>query len=98
MNRNNTIKKTSHFFNNKKNKIEIHQDDVISFLKKIPSDSIDIITTDPAYSGMNQKLKLGKGRIIGKYSEKGKKDAKWFNEFDDSNENYELFLTECKEF
>lgn len=80
-----------------KNKIvEIFKDDVLSFLKKLPDDSIDIITTDPAYSGMNSKLKLGKGRIVGKYSDKGKSNSKWFEEFHDTEENYNSFLKECK--
>jgi len=80
----------------KKGDVKIYQDDAISFLKKLPSHSIDIIVTDPAYSGMNNKLKLGKGRIVGQYSDKGKTDGKWFGEFEDTEENYSLFLTECK--
>lgn len=47
-------------YNDERNKVSIYQDDAISFLKKLPSNSIDIIATDPAYSGMNDKLKLGK--------------------------------------
>lgn len=78
------------------NKISIYKDDAISFLKKLPSSSVDIIATDPAYSGMNNKLKLGKGRIVGKYSKKGTEEGKWFGEFEDSEENYSLFLTECR--
>lgn len=81
---------------NKKKRIDIYKDDVLSFLRKLPSNSIDIITTDPAYSGMNNKLKLGKGRIVGKYDDKGKANAKWFNEFEDTEENYHEFLKECK--
>ena len=87
----------THIFNYGTNKrIEIFKDDVINFLKKLPDESIDLITTDPAYSGMNNKLKLGKGRIVGQYSDKGKKGSKWFDEFEDSKENYMLFLKECK--
>lgn len=78
------------------NRIKIYKDDAISFLKKLPSNSVDIIATDPAYSGMNNKLKLGKGRIVGKYAEKGTNDGKWFREFEDSEENYTLLLNECK--
>ncbi|WP_428743763.1 hypothetical protein [Sulfurimonas sp.] len=78
-------------YNNKD--IKIYKDDVISFLKKLPDNSIDVIATDPAYSGMNNKLKLGKGRIIGKYADKGQKNSKWFEEFEDSEENYIAFLT-----
>lgn len=78
------------------NKVKIYRDDVISFLNKIPSNSVDLIVTDPAYSGMNDKLQLGKGRIVGKYSMKGQENGKWFTEFKDTEENYRLFLNECK--
>jgi site-specific DNA-methyltransferase (adenine-specific) len=74
--------------------ISIFQDDAISFLKKQPNNSVDLIVTDPAYSGMNQMLKLGRGKIIGKYSEKGD-GQKWFDEFHDTKDNYETFLKEC---
>lgn len=77
-------------------RIKIYKDDAISFLEKLPSNSVDIITTDPAYSGMNNKLQLGKGRIVGKYSEKGTENGKWFGEFEDSVENYTKFLTQCQ--
>lgn len=83
-------------YNSEQNKISIYQDDAISFLEKLPSNSVDLIVTDPAYSGMNNKLQLGKGRIVGNYSEKGKENGKWFGEFEDSEENYTKFLTECK--
>ncbi len=79
-----------------KRKLSIYQDDAISFLESLPSNSVDLIVTDPAYSGMNNKLKLGKGRIVGKYSEKGKENGKWFGEFQDTEENYTKFLAECK--
>ncbi|MCK5720202.1 MAG: DNA adenine methylase [Thiomargarita sp.] len=90
------LTKSNFSFTYRDNKILIYKDDAISFLKKIPSNSVDIIATDPAYSGMNTKLKLGKGRIVGKYSEKGTTNGKWFGEFEDSEENYINFLTECK--
>jgi site-specific DNA-methyltransferase (adenine-specific) len=45
---------------------------------------------------MNNKLQLGKGRIVGKYSEKGTDGGKWFGEFEDSKENYTEFLTQCQ--
>lgn len=78
------------------NSVKIVQNDAISFLRNLPPDSIDLIVTDPAYSGMNNKLKLGQGRIVGKYSEKGTENAKWFTEFEDTEENYKLFLGECR--
>lgn len=79
----------------KKEKIIIENKDAITFLKSLPDKSIDVICTDPAYSGMNNKLKLGKGRIVGTYKEKGDGE-KWFSEFEDTPENYHIFLTECK--
>lgn len=81
--------------NFKKRPFELYRDNAIDFLKKLPSNSIDLIVTDPAYSGMNAHLKLGKGRIVGEYKKKGDK-GKWFKEFEDSEENYRSFLTECK--
>jgi site-specific DNA-methyltransferase (adenine-specific) len=72
----------------------IHQADAIKFLKSLDSESIDLIITDPAYSGMNQHLQLGNGRIVGEYKDKSD-EGKWFNEFHDHEENYEIFLNEC---
>jgi len=87
--------KSKPFFESKDKRISIFQEDAISFLKNLPALSVDVIITDPAYSGMNQKLKLGSGKIIGKYSEAGKRNAKWFEEFHDTEENYKTFLKEC---
>lgn len=75
-------------------RVLVYQQDVIEFLSGLPSESIDLIVTDPAYSGMNQHLKLGKGRIVGEYNQKGI-DGKWFAEFHDTPENYRLFLEQC---
>jgi site-specific DNA-methyltransferase (adenine-specific) len=85
-----------HIFNFDSQTIAIKEDDSIRFLMSLPSHSVDVIVTDPAYSGMNNKLMLGKGRIVGKYSEKGQTNGKWFKEFEDSEPNYNLFLAECK--
>lgn len=71
----------------------IVQSDCIAFLKSLPSDSVDLIVTDPAYSGMNQYLKLGRGKIIGHYQSEN--NDKWFKEFHDEPENYRIFLSEC---
>ncbi|HUZ58522.1 MAG TPA: site-specific DNA-methyltransferase [Hanamia sp.] len=87
--------KTKPFFESKDQKLIIFQDDAIKFLKSLPAASVDVIITDPAYSGMNQKLRLGSGKIIGKYSDAGKANAKWFEEFHDTEENYKIFLQEC---
>jgi site-specific DNA-methyltransferase (adenine-specific) len=87
--------KTKPFFESDNQRVSIFHDDAINFLKKLPPASVDIIITDPAYSGMNQKLKLGSGKIIGKYSDAGQSHAKWFEEFHDTEENYKAFLKEC---
>lgn len=77
-------------------KVHIEANDCIAFLRSIPSQSVDLITTDPAYSGMNNRLKLGHGRIVGNYADKGSVEGKWFAEFEDSLENYREFLGECR--
>lgn len=74
-------------FQTEDSKIKIYQADALAFLRALPKNSVDIIVTDPAYSGMNQHLKLGSGRIIGKYSDKAT-SGKWFEEFHDTEENY----------
>ncbi len=81
-------------FETEDGRVKIYQQDVLTFLKSLPNSSVDLIITDPAYSGMNQRLKLGKGKIIGKYKDKGD-GAKWFDEFHDTEENYNAFLAEC---
>ncbi|HRZ33466.1 MAG TPA: site-specific DNA-methyltransferase [Candidatus Moranbacteria bacterium] len=83
-------------YNKGKNTIKIVHDDVLKFLESQPEKSIDIIVTDPAYSGMNNHLSLGNGRIVGKYAEKGTVNGKWFEEFKDTEENYRNFLLLCK--
>ena len=73
----------------------VYRLDAIEFLKSLPDSSIDLIITDPAYSSMNNHLKLGRGRIVGEYKNRGE-DGKWFKEFEDSVENYSLFLGEAR--
>lgn len=82
------------FFASADNEVKLFNLDAIQFLRTLPDKSVDLIVTDPAYSGMNQHLKLGKGRIVGKYSEK-ETSGKWFDEFHDTEENYRIFLNEC---
>lgn len=74
----------------------LKQADCLTFLESLPAQSVDLIITDPAYSGMNNRLKLGHGRIVGNYSNKGSKEGKWFEEFQDSEENYDKFLSHCR--
>jgi len=73
--------------------VKVVKKDAIKFLQEMPDESVDVVITDPAYSGMNQHLKLGKGRIVGDYKAKGVEGA-WFKEFHDTPENYNVFLSE----
>jgi site-specific DNA-methyltransferase (adenine-specific) len=74
-------------------RFDIRAQDCIEFLRGLPTESVDLIVTDPAYSGMNRHLRLGHGRIVGHY---GKPDnERWFHEFSDDPESYALFLGEC---
>lgn len=75
-------------------KVTIYQRDCLDFLKLLPDDSVDIIVTDPAYSGMNNWLNFGRGRIVGNYQDK-KNNHKWFPEFKDDPETFLHFLKEC---
>jgi site-specific DNA-methyltransferase (adenine-specific) len=74
--------------------VRIAQQDAVSFLRGMEPETLDLILTDPAYSGMNQHLKLGKGRIVGQYKERGPQ-GKWFEEFLDTEKNYGELLLEC---
>jgi site-specific DNA-methyltransferase (adenine-specific) len=76
--------------------IRLEQNDCLTFLNSLSDASVDVIVTDPAYSGMNNWLKLGNGRIVGQYSEKGTQNGKWFREFQDNEANYGRFLGECQ--
>ena len=89
------VGKSKPFFESEDHRVSIFQDDAINFLKGLPANSVDVIITDPAYSGMNQKLKLGSGKIIGEYKKAGENGAKWFEEFHDTDENYKAFLEQC---
>lgn len=77
--------------------LDLRQDDCLTFLRSLPADSVDVITTDPAYSGMNRHLKFGHGRIVGDYHAGRGADGsgKWFQEFQDDPETFRAFLGEC---
>ena len=74
---------------------DVRAEDCLKFLRSLPASSVDLIVTDPAYSGMNQHLQLGRGRIVGVYRSAGQAGAKWFTEFHDDPETYRVFLSEC---
>ena len=73
--------------------IKIYQADCYEFLKELPDESVDIVITDPGYSGMNNKMKFGRGRIIGRYQKED--NDKWFTEFKDDSDNFKKLLSEC---
>ncbi|HBN08205.1 MAG TPA: site-specific DNA-methyltransferase [Cyanobacteria bacterium UBA8530] len=73
-------------------KVRLEKADCIDFLRSLPDSFADVAVSDPAYSGMNRHLQLGKGRIVGRYKELG--EGKWFEEFADTPENYGSFLGE----
>lgn len=73
---------------------DIRSGDCVRFLESLPDASVDVITTDPAYSGMNRHMRFGHGRIVGHY---GKPDnERWFTEFSDDPATYRRFLAECR--
>ncbi len=83
-------------FSEQASTIRLEQNDCLTFLRSLSDGIVDVIVTDPAYSGMNEWLKLGNGRIVGQYADKGTENGKWFREFQDSEANYRQFLAECQ--
>jgi site-specific DNA-methyltransferase (adenine-specific) len=73
---------------------EIRTQDCIEFLCGLPDESVDVIVTDPAYSGMNQHMRFGHGRIVGHYGSSD--NERWFHEFSDDPATYRVFLGECR--
>jgi site-specific DNA-methyltransferase (adenine-specific) len=73
---------------------EIRTQDCIEFLRDLPDGSVDLIVTDPAYSGMNQHMRFGHGRIVGHYGSSD--NERWFHEFSDDPDTYRVFLGECR--
>ncbi len=73
--------------------VRIEQVDCLTFLSSLPDASVDVITTDPAYSGMNQHMGFGHGRIVGRYQDPN--NERWFREFHDDPETFLAFLREC---
>jgi site-specific DNA-methyltransferase (adenine-specific) len=73
---------------------DIRQSDCLAFLRSMPDESVDLIVTDPAYSGMNQHMRFGHGRIVGHYGTRD--NPRWFREFSDDPDTYRVFLGECR--
>ncbi len=72
---------------------DIREADCIDFLRSLPAESVDLIVTDPAYSGMNRHMMFGHGRIVGHYRRDD--NARWFTEFHDDPDTFRTFLAEC---
>jgi site-specific DNA-methyltransferase (adenine-specific) len=73
---------------------DVRQLDCMEFLGALPAGSVDLIVTDPGYSGMNQHMRFGHGRIVGHYSTPG--NGRWFTEFADDPQRYRELLAECR--
>jgi site-specific DNA-methyltransferase (adenine-specific) len=71
----------------------VEQDDCLRFLESLPDGSVDVVTTDPAYSGMNQHMSFGRGRIVGRYGDDV--NDRWFTEFRDDPATFIAFLRAC---
>jgi site-specific DNA-methyltransferase (adenine-specific) len=71
----------------------VDEADCLHFLASLPDGSVDVITTDPAYSGMNQHMAFGHGRIVGRYA--AVDNDRWFTEFRDDPQTFLAFLREC---
>jgi site-specific DNA-methyltransferase (adenine-specific) len=71
----------------------VEEADCLDFLASLPDGSVDVITTDPAYSGMNQHMAFGRGRIVGRYA--AVDNDRWFTEFRDDPQTFLAFLREC---
>jgi site-specific DNA-methyltransferase (adenine-specific) len=72
--------------------VRIDVADCFDFLATLPDGSVDCIVTDPAYSGMNQHMSFGHGRIVGEYSSAD--NEKWFEEFQDDPQTFLRLLRE----
>lgn len=70
----------------------VEQADCFDFLRSLDNGSVDVVTTDPAYSGMNQHMSFGRGRIVGSYRRED--NQRWFKEFHDNPERFALLLAE----
>jgi site-specific DNA-methyltransferase (adenine-specific) len=71
----------------------VEESDCMQFLGSLRDGCVDVITTDPAYSGMNRHMSFGHGRIVGDYSNAA--NQCWFTEFHDDPTTFLAFLREC---
>lgn len=73
--------------------VALYRADCLDFLRSLEPRSVDIIVTDPAYSGMNNKMNFGRGRIVGDYQRSD--NEKWFPEFKDDPATFLQLLEQC---
>lgn len=71
----------------------VEQADCLDLLGGLGDASVDCILADPAYSGMNQHMRFGHGRIVGRYADPA--NSRWFPEFQDDPATFARFLEEC---
>jgi site-specific DNA-methyltransferase (adenine-specific) len=77
-------------------RVWIGQEDCRAFLAQVESGSVDLIVTDPPYSGMNRQMQYGRGRIVGDYAARGQAEEGWFADIEDDPEFWTDFLRECR--
>lgn len=76
--------------------------DCLAFLQSLPTASIDIITTDPAYEGLNKWLNIRKSRITGQHYSSQHRDSggssdDWFCGYpEDDDVSYQRLFAECQ--
>lgn len=75
-------------------RVQLHVGDCLAMLQSLEPESVDVIVTDPAYSGMNDHMKFGHGRIIGNREDPDL--DRWFEEFRDDPETFRQFLHACE--
>lgn len=74
--------------------INLIKEDALSFMEEIPSNSIDLIFTDPPYWTLNKWRNVGTTTRLGGNKDKDKQDdSKWFETIDE--EYLFKFMCEC---
>ena len=74
--------------------VDVRHTDCLALLRSLGDKSVDLIVTDPAYSGMNNHMRFGHGRIVGRYADPA--NPRWFEEFRDDPEMFLALLSECR--
>ena len=72
----------------------IVRNDALDFLQSLGTGSVPLIIPDPAFFGMNQYLKLVKGRTVGEYKDKSD-EVKLCERFQYTTENCGISVKLC---